>query len=61
MVRIFLLRVALFSAVSDSRAETITLVGEAARYADLLDKGLLAIRANGTYAGLEKKWKAPPL
>ncbi len=34
---------------------------EAGRYAELLDKGLLAIRANGIYAGIEKKWKSPGL
>ncbi|GGC70738.1 substrate-binding periplasmic protein [Undibacterium terreum] len=34
---------------------------EAARYADLLDKGLQTVRANGTYAVLEKKWKNPAL
>ncbi|WP_394779856.1 substrate-binding periplasmic protein [Undibacterium sp.] len=34
---------------------------EAGRFADLLDKGLLAIRANGVYAGIEKKWKSPAL
>lgn len=34
---------------------------EASRYADLLDRGLLIIRANGTYASIEKKWRTPNL
>jgi polar amino acid transport system substrate-binding protein len=32
---------------------------DAARYASLLDQGLLAIRADGTYRKLEKKWETP--
>jgi polar amino acid transport system substrate-binding protein len=32
---------------------------DAARYAALLDQGLLAIRADGTYRKLEKKWETP--
>lgn len=32
---------------------------DAARYAALLDQGLLAIRADGTYRKLEKKWESP--
>ncbi|WP_423680853.1 MULTISPECIES: substrate-binding periplasmic protein [unclassified Undibacterium] len=32
----------------------------AARYAQLLDSGLLTIRANGTYARIEQRWQTPP-
>jgi polar amino acid transport system substrate-binding protein len=32
---------------------------ESARYASLLDQGLLAIRADGTYKKLELKWQTP--
>lgn len=32
---------------------------DSARYAVLLDQGLLAIRADGTYKKLEKKWETP--
>lgn len=32
---------------------------DAKRYANLLDQGLIAIRADGTYKKLEKKWATP--
>jgi polar amino acid transport system substrate-binding protein len=32
---------------------------DAKRYANLLDQGLIAIRANGTYKKLEEKWATP--
>ena len=32
---------------------------ESVRYASLLDQGLLAIRADGTYKKLELKWQTP--
>jgi polar amino acid transport system substrate-binding protein len=34
---------------------------EAPRYAELLDKGLKKIQANGTYARIEEKWRTPEL
>jgi len=32
----------------------------AARYAQLLDSGLVTIRANGTYTKIEQRWQTPP-